>query len=172
MTEVKFLAETEEVANGTKMFLTTYKEQLTQFLMTIITNEGKPVDPGVKVENGVLTIYEIDPDKGFVLGETEASTESLPLQLMKYENLGEGMKYVSQAGDKLYLSIKEPLGQPDPKLGIFKTLNDAVSELNSESVKEQIKRYVEKRDIDRKAEAKTEKRLERLGKHKEVAIHE
>jgi len=155
--------ETEQVKNGVQMFLTTYKEQVAQFLQTVISNEGVPVDPGVHVIDGQLTIFELDPDKGYVLGETEASTEDLPLQLMKYTNLEVGKRYVIQSGDgKLYLCLKTAVGKPDPKFGAFKTLNDSVKELNSDSVKEVMTKWKEKEDAMEKVDAKTQKRLEKL----------
>jgi len=165
MIDLTIKTETEQVKNGTQMFLTTYKEQLTQFLQTVISNEGVPVDPGVHVIDGQLNIFELDPDKGFVLGETEASTEDLPLQLMKYTNLEEGKRYVIQSGDgKLYLCLKTAVGKPDPKFGAFKTLNDSVKELNSESVKEVMTKWKEKEEATAKIDAKTEKRLAKLEK--------
>lgn len=163
MIDLIIKTETEAVKNGTQMFITTYKEQVSQFLQTVISNDGVPVDPGIHVIDGQLTIFELDPDKGFVLGETETSTEELPLQLMKYTNLTDGKRYVIQSGDgKLYLCLKTPIGKPDPKFGAFKTLNDAVKELNSDSVKEVMTKWREKEDAMAKAEAKTQRRLERL----------
>lgn len=165
MIDLTIKTETEAVKNGTQMFLTTYKEQLSQFLQTVISNDGTPVDPGVHMIDNQLTIFELDPDKGYVLGETKESTEELPLQLMKYTNLEVGKRYVIQSGDgKLYLCLKQPIGKPDPKFGAFKTLNDSVKELNSDSVKDVMTKWAEKEAATLKGEEKTQKRLERLNK--------
>ena len=165
MIDVVLKAETQEVADTVKMFLTTYKEQVVGFTNQVLSTQGQKVDAGLKVVDNTITVYQMNPDKGFVLGEVDALP---PLELMDYQYLPEGQRYVTIEGDRVFLFIKEPQGTPDPKIGAFKTLNDAVIEFNSESVKTALKQYSEKKAAEEKARLKDEKRAIRLGKHVSV----
>lgn len=171
MIDVIIKAETQDVADTVKTFITTYKEQVVGFTNQVLTAQGKPVDAGLKVVDNTITVYAMNPDKGFVLGEVVQDMDNTvdPIRLMNYTQLGDGLRYVTIEGDRIYLFLKEPQGTPDPKLGAFKTLNDAVVEFNSQSVKDAMKAYAEKKAADEKNRKKDEDRVKRINAAKEKA---
>lgn len=171
MQDLIIKAETQEVANTLKLFITTYKEQVNDFTNRVLTSQGTPVDAGVVVEGDDLVIYQMNPNKGFVLGEiTQTLPMDAPVAVMDYSTLADGKRYVTIEGDRIFLFIKEPQGTPDPKIGAFKTLNDAVKEFNSESVKTAIKNFSDKKAAEAKEAKRTEKRLDRIAGTKTPAV--
>jgi hypothetical protein len=87
---------------------------------------------------------------------------------MDYKELKDGLRYITIEGDRIYLFVKEPQGMPDPKIGAFKTLNDAVVEFNSESVKTALKQYADKKVADEKTKKRDENRKLRISGGKEA----
>ena len=163
MLELKTKTETEKVKKAFVTFIDSQKENIAGFLTTMLKDEGENADTQIKVEENEITIYQLAPDKGFVLVENNVVGE-LPMKLTKYKTIQEDIKYVTQEKDLIVLYIKKPEGVADIRLGVFKNLNDAVLNINSESVLNTIKMMKEREAAKEKAEAKTAKRLERLGK--------
>jgi hypothetical protein len=171
MIDITIKAETQDVADAAKLFLTTYKEQVVGFTNQVLQAQGAQVDAGLKVIDDTIVIYQMNPDKGFVLGEVKATEGEASIAVMKYPDLPDGQRYVTIEGDRIFLFLKEPQGTPDPKIGAFKTLNDAVTEFNSQSVKDALKNYADKKAAQEKTAKRDENRLARLnGSKGELAI--
>lgn len=159
-------AETEQVKSAFLTFIESQKEAIGGFLTTIIKDTGANADAQLKIEGDEITLYQLAPDKGYVLAET--GNPELPIQLGKYLEVPAGNKYVNQEKDLTVLYLRKPEGVADVKLGVFKSINDAVKEFNSESVKTVLKNLADREAAVEKQEAKTERRLEKLGKIKEA----
>lgn len=164
MNEFKITTETDAAQNAFVQFISNYKETIINYMNTIMGNDGTPVDAGIDVQDGNITLYQLAPDKGFVLGEQpQESMGDLPIQVKRYKDVMEGDRYIMQEQDRLVLHLKTEEGKPDAKLGVFKTLTDAVTEFNSESVKGVIKNYHDKEEAIAKREQKQEAKMKKLG---------
>lgn len=168
MIEFKINAETDKAKHALVQFLDNYKETIVTYINTIIGNDGTPVDAGITVDgDDNVTIYQLAPDKGYVLGEEKQG--ELPMQLKQYKNVETGDRYIVPEQDRIVLHIKTEQGKPDVKLGVFKTLSDAVTEFNSDSVKEVIKNYNDRENAIAKREAKQEAKMKKLAASKAKA---
>lgn len=159
MNEFIIKVETDVVRDAFVNFLFNYKEHVSDYMNKLVGNDGSPIDSGVVIENGEVNIYHIAPDKGYIIGETDAEGE-LPFQIMKYSDLADDKRYIVQQKDSLLLYFKQPKGQVDFPLGSWKTLHDAIKGFNSEPVKNKI----EEVETIKKAREKDLNRLKRLGK--------
>ncbi len=167
MEQILINAETASTKEAFVNFLQNYKVQVAQYLNALIGNDGSPVDSSLVFNaDGTITVYQLAPDKGFVLGAVDGE---IPLQVMKYASLTEGQKYVIQEHDRQVLFVKEPKGSPDFKVGVFKTLSDAVTELNSDAVNKEVQNAKDRKAALAKTAERTENRLRRLGKTTETA---
>lgn len=166
MIEFTFKAENETIKNAFVNFITNYKANAADYMNQLVANDGGPCDAEIKLEDGVLTVYHIAPDKGFVLGET--GNDEVPIQVMQYKDLKAEKRYILPERDKLILFFKEQDGVADVRLGAFKTLADAITSFNSDLVKQEVEKFMkarkEKEAAIAKEQKRTENRLERLAK--------
>lgn len=150
--------QTDEAQKALVTFFNNYKVNIGQFLNELIKANGTPVDAEVKVTEDTIEVFQLAPDKGFVLGEVDDS--EIPVQVMAYKNLAVNKRYLVQENDRIILYWKRGEGTPDVRLGQFKTISDSISAFNSEGVKAAMTAVmnIEKRDL------KFIKRKQRLGK--------
>lgn len=162
MIEFTFKAENETIKDAFVNFINNYKVNAADYMNQLVANDGSPCDSEIKIENGVLTVYHIAPDKGFVLGET--GDEALPIQMMQYKNLESEKRYILPERDKLVLFYKNPEGEADLRLGAFKSLADVVLGFDSQPVKIELERVAEMKKAKKREDDRTKTRLERLQK--------
>lgn len=160
---ISISAETEDVKKMFIQFLSNYKVQIAQYINQVLGNNGTPVDAGVDVDtvNETVKVYQVSPDKGFVIGNAgESSTPSL----QQYQSLPVGSRYLIYEDNRVLLYLKEETGKPDTKIGAFRTLSDAVTEFNSEEVGKALKQIAEYKAAKAKEQKRTENRIARLKK--------
>lgn len=137
---INISVENREVGQAVKGFFANYKAPIMEYLTQFLGQGGAiKVDPGITVSNeGEISVYQVTPDKGPVLAEVE-NTGPYDLALVPYSEVPVEVKYVIQEKERLGLYWKRPEGEADIKLGLFKSLEDAVSEIDSEGVNAAIK---------------------------------
>jgi len=162
MIDFTIKVENEKIAEAFKAFIMNYRTNIADFMNQLVNNDGSPCDSDIVEEKGVITVYHIAPDKGFVLGEVE--NEKVPFQVMQYAELADDKRYILPEKDRLSLLVKQPTGYVDIRLGAFKSLADAATAWNSEPVKAKL---VEAEQY-KKAKEKEAKRMQKLGKHSNV----
>jgi hypothetical protein len=154
MQDLIIKVENEEVGKAVGLFFDNYKEPFAQFLNNVLKTETGSADAFVsikKAESGLIEaidVYQTAPDKGFVLAQVpslkvattdaELATPQYEVQVSEYLSLPVEAKYVVFDGAKLALFIKREEGVPDYKIGNFANLNDVVTQIDSESVKNAI----------------------------------
>lgn len=153
-------AENEGVGNVFMHFVATYGSTINDFINKSYEDAGQTADASVSVVNGEIVVYQQAPDKGYVLGEVD--NDEVPVQVVKYNTVAEGQRYITQQKDRLLLYIKTSEGKPDAVLGAFKTINDTIAGFNSAGVKTTMSAYADKVARETKAELKAEKRLAKL----------
>jgi hypothetical protein len=158
-------AETNEAKTAFVQFVDNYKETITGYLNTVMKAAGTPVDSGIEVKDGMIRVFQLAPDKGWVIGET--TTGDLPVAIMKYEDVTVGLKYLLPHEEKMALYLKTESGDADVRLGLFKTLNDSIKEFHSESVKTVLKQYHSHQQKLEAEKIATEKRLATIAKREE-----
>jgi hypothetical protein len=128
--------ENEHVANAFGLFLTNYgQDAITKFINNVVKNDAGSADAFMlKNKEGVWEIFQYAPDKGWVLAQSP-----IGVQVATYKSLSTDDKYVVMDGDKLALFVKTPEGQSDLKIGHFLNINEAVTQIESESVNEAVK---------------------------------
>jgi hypothetical protein len=155
--EFKIIVENDKIAEAFKAFVMNYRTNISDFMNQLVNNDGSPCDSDIIDEKGVITVYHIAPDKGFVLGEVEGE---VPFQVMQYSTLADEKRYILPEKDRLSLMLKQPSGTVDIRLGAFKSLSDAATAWNSEPVKAKLAEA----EQYKKSKQKEAKRLQRLGK--------
>lgn len=156
-------AETPAMKDAFVQFIDNYKDTITGYLNSVPSEPGMKIDASIEVKDGVITVFQIAPNKGFILGET-AEGSDLPVKLMDYKELPVGLKYLLPKEGKMALFLKTEEGKPDVQLGMFLSMNDSVKEFHSQSVKDALKRYNDHQKALKKEEERTKNRLRRLGK--------
>lgn len=130
--------ENSTVRMAFETFVKNYKEPVCQFLNTFLKTEGVSSDAFIDVTDDTITVYQLAPDKGEVLLESPSG-----VTLGKYTSVETGSKYAVLEGGALWLFLKEGEGEPDIKVGQFKSLSDASKDWNSTSVEDTIKQVRE-----------------------------
>lgn len=157
MTDLRINADSEAVRDALEMFLSTYKEQVCEYINLELRDKGQLVDSGMTKNGDVLTFHQVAEDKGFVLAETGGFP---PVEIQKYTTVGEDELFIRSTKNGLTLFIKSESGIPDVKIGEFKTIDDAVTEFNSDSVTKAVLAARE----SKKQQLKQIKKLKKLGK--------
>jgi hypothetical protein len=164
-------AQTEKAGQAFKLFVNSQKENISDFINTIIAEDGTPSDAAIKVDDNGITLYQFAPDKGIVLAEQpEGST--YPVQVARYSELPEYSKYLMQDKEFLMLCVKTKDGKPDGKLGRFKSLNDAVLNFNTEGAKLAFKNWSDKDAAIEKRETKQEAKLLKMQEKANKALEQ
>lgn len=171
MIKFEVTASNQHVKDAFLNFLTNYKDTISEYLNTVIANQGQPADAGVEVgDDGNVTLFQIAPDKGLIIAESpDAAT---PLAIVRYKELAVGSKYLMPKGERIGLFMKTAEGEQDPYFGTFKNLNDVVKGLSSKEVADGIKQWNNYRAAKEKEAERTKKRLARLGMQNEAAEQE
>lgn len=164
MQDFTIRVENDKIKYALTLFLDNYKDSVKQFINNVLRNEEGACDSEIlKKEGDIYEVYEVAPDKGWVLGEYLGV-----LAMKPYNEVNLGGKYITSGPNGLDLFLKEPEGQPDLKVGRFISLNDAVKELNSESVQQAIEVAIDRRDSAKRVEED----LQRKAKLKALANNE
>lgn len=163
MIDFTIKVENEQVKTAFTNFIFQYKENIVDYMNQIVGNDGSPIDSGIEVKDGGITIYHIAPDKGFVLAKTPEGS-AVPVQIMKYADVENNSLYILQEKGKNTLYIKQPKGEVDVIVGGFNSLNDVIKGIGSEQVKTEVATRLEKIETAKKTKEKDLQRLRRLGK--------
>lgn len=155
--------ENKFVGDAVGVLFDNYKEHFVTFLNNVLKNETGSADAFItKSAEGQIEIYQTAPDKGKVLGQVDGT-----VVLTDYSNLPTDGKYVLYDGQHLVLFLKQPEGQSDIKIGRFANLNDAVQQIDSESVQDTIatvKSAIKNAEVERKKVEKKAAKLKKLTK--------
>lgn len=157
MQEFKINVENDKIAEAFKAFILNYRSNISDFMNQLVNNDGSPCDSDIIEDKGVLTIYHIAPDKGYVLGEVTG--EKTPFQVMQYADLEDDKRYILPERERLSVLLKQPTGSVDIRLGAFKTLADAAAAWDSEPVKAKLAEA----EQYKKSKQKEVKRMQKLG---------
>jgi len=157
MIELKINAESEPVKAALTEFIKSYKEAICDYINLELRDKGNLADSYITVDKDVLTVYQVTPEKGYVLGEIDDISK---WEMIKWSVLEQDKLYIKNTKEGLTLYIKSEQGIPDVKIGQFKSLDDAVTQMESESVRTAILSARE----SKKAQLKQIKKLEKLGK--------
>lgn len=160
MIDLVIKVENKFVGDAVNLLFENYKEQFAVFLNNVLKNETGSADAFIsKDDSGIINVYQTAPDKGAVLGQVDGT-----VVLIQYSTLPDDSKYVVFDGQNLVLFLKQPAGIPDIKIGRFANINDAVSQIDSESVTTTIatiKSAIKNADVERK---KLEKQVKKAAK--------
>ena len=161
MIEYKIRVENEAVGNALGIFFTNYTDQVAAFLTNVLKSETGSADVSIvtKTDDDVIEVWQFAPDKGKVLGQVDGA-----VVLTDYTSLPNDAKYITYNGQHLVLYLKQPEGESDISVGRFLTLNEAVNQIDSESVKDQIqtiKNAINNAEVERKAVMKKAAKLKK-----------
>jgi len=160
MTEIIIKADTDAVKKSFISFVKSYKEAICDYLNLDLRDTGYLADSWITVENDELIAYQVAPEKGYVTGENQDKSHGAsPWVIIKWDKLPEGAKYIKHIKSGLTMYIKSEHGIPDLKIGEFKSIDDAVVEINSESVKNAVSAALESKKAQLKAMAKANKQV-------------
>jgi hypothetical protein len=162
MQDLIIKAENQLVEEAIKNFLLAYNDKVCEYLNLYISERGQRADATITEEDVGIVIRQVAIDKGWVLGSNDGST----VELMKYNDVEHNKKYILFNNDKLYLYLKRAPDFTDVKVGHFKSLNDAVLNINGQDVQLAVAQTEEKVRALSKAEARAEKRAAKLKKLK------
>jgi hypothetical protein len=153
MIDFTIRVEDDATKYAMELFLDNAKDGIAQFVNNVLRNEHGACDASIqKGADGTYEVYKVAPDKGWVLAEQG----ELGLQLTKYAEIEAGSRYVLFDGDKLALYLKEPVGSPDLKIGMFPNLNIAVAQFDSKEVEHALEQAIARRDNAKREDEKLE----------------
>ena len=167
MQEVKINLEDKIVKDAFLNFINNYKSNIAEYINALVGNDGEPCDAEVSVNGEEVTVFRIGPDKGYIIAEAPEGS-AVPVTITRYADLGNEMLYFLPEKERICLFYKLPKGEVDLRLGVFKTLNDAIGHFKSEEVTQAIKNAME----HRKAQLKDQKRKQKLGKADAAQVEE
>lgn len=155
MQDYTIRVEDDATKYAVDLFLDNAKDGIAQFINNVLRNEHGACDATLlKGADGIYEVYKVAPDKGWVL--SPGTDDEGRLVLVSYTTVKDGQKYVLFDGDKLSLYLKEPVGSPDLKVGVFPNLNIAVAQIDSEEVKHALEQAIARRDNAKKEDEKLE----------------
>lgn len=127
-------AQNEETKQAVKEFFLAYKANFTPLLDAIFKQKGLSADASIKVQGDTIVVEQYAEDKGKVIASVNGETV-----VSDYTSLTEGDKYLSldPSGMAVFVFVKD---NADIKLGHFKGLNDALTNIDSKEVNETLER--------------------------------
>jgi hypothetical protein len=156
MIDFTIRVEDDATKYAMELFLDNAKDGIAQFVNNVLRNEHGACDASIqKGADGTYEVYKVAPDKGWVLSKN-INYDGGPLELIEYSRVKAGDRYVLFDGDKLALYLKEPVGSPDLKIGMFPNLNIAVAQFDSKEVEHALEQAIARRDNARKEDEKLE----------------
>lgn len=127
--------DSEDINKALAIMFTVYSDQLGDLLTQIAANRSVTVEPSITIsdDENEVTVEAFSTDKGTVIapdGET--------VSLVEYTDLKVGERYVKDNKNAFWLYLKAEDGLDD-KVGHFRTMKEAIENINSTQVDEAIK---------------------------------